>query len=175
MKHFSLEYYLTPEDLKSYKKLLIKSVLLAKLKPMILPILIAVAFSVYTAVDSGFQSLPTFLLLFAISLTAYLTVSTGQTKEMEEKSYLLKKKLYVDFYADHFVVNTHPDEFSKSYSEKHYGFDKVFSAVEAEGYFYFTFTTNNILIIPKRALTAEQYGMIMNLIENLFANKYRKI
>ncbi len=175
MKHFSLEYYLTPEDFKVYKKLLIKSLLIAKLKPLLFAFVLVIGFSVFLTVDSDYQMLPVYLLIFAISLTAYLTVSTGQTKEMEEKSLLLKKKMYVDFYSDHFVVNTHPDEFSKSYSEKHYGFDKVMSVVESEGYIYFTFSTNNILIIPKRALTGEQYGMIKNLIENLFADKYRRI
>ncbi len=175
MKHFSLEYYLTPEDFKIYKRLLIKNLLLAKLKPMLFAFIFIIGFFVITSANSDYQAIAVYILAFAISITAYLTVSTGQTKEMEEKSYLLKKKLYVDFYADHFVVNTHPDEFSKSYSEKHYGFDKVFSAVEAEGYFYFTFTTNNILIIPKRALTEEQYGMIKNLIDNLFGKIYKAI
>ncbi len=175
MKHFSLEYYLTPEDFKIYKKLARKSVIASKLKNLIFAIILIAVFSGFVIVDSDFVSVPMYLMIFAISVTAYLTVSTGETKEMEEKSLLLKKKMYVDFYSDHFVVNTHPDEFSKSYSEKHYGFDKVMSAVETEGYFYFTFTTNNILIIPKRALTGEQYGMIKNLIENLFADKYRMI
>lgn len=175
MKHFSLEYYLTPEDFKIYKRLVLKSMLSAKLKSLLFAIILVVGLSVFVIADSDFESVPMYLMLFAISVTAYLTVSTGQTKEMEQKSLLLKKKLYVDFYSDHFVVNTHPDEFSKSYSEKHYGFDKVMSAVETEGYFYFTFTTNNILIIPKRALLEEKYGMIKNLIENLFAEKYRMI
>lgn len=175
MKHFSLEYYLTPEDFKIYKKLLIKSVLFSKLKSLIFAIIIVTVLSIFVIADSDFKSIPMYLMLFAVPITAYFTVSTGQTKEMEEKSILLKKKMYVDFYSDHFVVNTHPDEFSKSYSEKHYGFDKVMSALESEGYLYFTFTTNNILIIPKRALTGEQYGMIRNLIENLFGKIYKAI
>ncbi len=175
MKHFSLEYYLTPEDFKVYKKLLIKSLLSAKLRPMLFAFILVIGFSVITTVNSDYQAIAIYIMAFAISVTAYLTVSTGQTKEMEEKSLLLKKKMYVDFYSDHFVVNTHPDGVSKSYSEKHYGFDKVITVVESEGYIYFTFSTNNILIIPKRALTGEQYGMIKNLIENLFADKYRRI
>ena len=88
---------------------------------------------------------------------------------------LLNKPITVEFYEDHFVVRNKPDEISESFSEKHYGFDTVVNAFESEEYFYFIFSTNNILIIPKRAVDEEQKDNIKNLIDNLFSGIYRKI
>ena len=81
----------------------------------------------------------------------------------------------IDFYDNHIVVNYEPNEYVRSYIEKHYGFDVVQNILESTENIYFAFKDNSLLIIPKAVLDSEKYTMISNLIENLFKNKYQRI
>ena len=81
----------------------------------------------------------------------------------------------IDFYDNHIVVNYEPNEYVRSYSEKHYGFDVVQNILESTENIYFAFKDNSLLIIPKAVLDSEKYTMISNLIENLFKNKYQRL
>ena len=81
----------------------------------------------------------------------------------------------IDFYDNHIVISYEPNEYVKSHSEKHYGFDVVQNILESRENFYFAFKDNSLLIIPKAVLDEERYTMISNLIENLFKYKYQRL
>ena len=49
------------------------------------------------------------------------------------------------------------------------------SVAESKTNFYFSYMNERILIIPKRVLDGEKYGMIKNLIDNYFSNVYTTV
>ena len=168
---FSLTYLLTKEDFSSYEKKLKAATYLNRIKGMILPLIFIVAIGIFMGSGYVFSGI-----LFFLSMIVFPDIINSEYKNQTSKaSLLLKKPITVEFYEDHFVVRNNPDEISKSFSEKHYGFDTVVNVFEATDYFYFIFSTNNILIVPKRVLSDEQKDNIKNLIDNLFSDRYRKI
>lgn len=169
MKYFSLRMYLTKEDYESYEKKMRKAVLFGRMKQLALPFIFL---TVISAVYDIFYILIS-LFLFAVALIIPEMVNRDFSNKCRTQSKLIRRPMIVDFYSDRFEVRSEPDEFMKGSSERHYGFDTVRNVLESSDYFYFIFKTNNILIIPKRAISQEQFGMIKNLIDNLFADKYR--
>lgn len=171
MKYFSLNMYLTKEDYESYEKKIRKSVLFGRMKQLAVPFaLIMIAGAFY---DLFFIVIA--LYLFAVALIIPEMVNKDFSNKSRSGSKLIRRPMIVDFYSDHFEVRSEPDEVMKGSSERHYGFDTVRSVLEASDYFYFIFKTNNILIIPKKVLDGEQFGMIKNLINNLFSGIYSAI
>ncbi len=170
MKYFSLSFNLTNEDYSAYSKNGIKASALFRIKRSMIPLII------FTCLGFIEKTALLFLpLLIASSLIVPYIIDKEYINSLHRNSDILKKELTVDFYDNHFVVSSQADSISKSFSERHYGFDTVAAVNETEGYFYFIFKTNNILIIPKRVLSQEQFGMIRNLIDNLFAKVYKVI
>lgn len=168
---FSLTYLLTKEDFSSYEKKLKIATYLNRFKSMLLPLILIVAAGIFMGSGYIFSGI-----FFFLAMIVFPDIINSEYKNKTAKaSLLLKKPITVEFYEDHFVVRCDPDEISKSFSEKHYGFDTVVNVFEAEDYFYFIFSTNNILIVPKRVLSDEEKDNIKNLIDNLFAEKYRMI
>jgi len=170
MKYFSVSFSLTAEDYSSYSKSGMKATSLLRLRKMLIPVIIFVIMGFIE--KTAFMILP---LLFITSVVVPYILDKEYISSLYNKSLILKKPINVDFYENHFVVSTKADEFSKSSSEKHYSFEWVISVMENSDYFFFIFKTNNILIIPKRVLSPEQYGMIKNLIDNLFGKIYKAI
>lgn len=175
MKYFSLTYPLKLQDYNSYKKIAQKSIMSARLKRLIFPVLLMAGLCFYSVYNKDYDSILIYVLILLLSLTGLAYVNKSNRLSEKTMSAYMKKEITVDFYDDHFVVQNHPDQYSKSFSERHYGFDTVIGVAEAEEHFYFIFKTNNILIIPKRILDEEKLGMIKNLIENLFSKIYRFI
>lgn len=172
MKYFSVSFNLTSEDYSVYSKNGIRASLILRLKKIIFPL----AFFIVAGLVADMPLMLMFIpLLFASGIIVPYIVDKDYVKALYKNSFILKKEMTVDFYDNHFVITTNADEFTKSSSEKHFGFDTVAAVNENDTFLFFIFRTNNILIVPKRALSPEQYGMIKNLIENLFADKYRKI
>ncbi|MBQ8504342.1 MAG: YcxB family protein [Clostridia bacterium] len=171
MKYFSLRMYLTKEDYESYEKKMRKAVLFGRMKQLALPFIIL---TVVGAIYDIFNILIS-LFLFVVALIIPEMLNRDFSNKSRSSSKLIKRPMIVDFYSDRFEVRTEPDEIMRGRSERHYGFDTVRSVIEASDYIYFIFKTNNILIIPKRALDEEKYGMIKNLISNLFSGIYSAI
>lgn len=171
MKYFSLTYSLTAKDYESYEKKMFFTIVLGRLKQLIFPFLIMTVFSVFIDVSLTVIS----VCLFIIAMILPNMANREFSKSTRKKSKLIRKPMTIDFYSDHFEVISEPDMNMKGYSVRHYGFDTVLSVLESDEYFYFIFKTNNILIIPKNILSQEQFGMIKNLIDNLFAKIYKAI
>ena len=171
MKYFSLSYALTEKDYSDYEKIVFKGSIILAMKRMLLPFILIVAACLF--MDSLF--IISAIVYFALSIIIPQMVSREFSHKTRKNSKLLRRMMNVDFYGDHLVLNYLPNEYVKSYSEKHYGFDVVQNVLESTENIYFAFKDNSLLIIPKAVLDNEEYTMIGNLIENLFKNKYQKL
>lgn len=166
MKYFTLSYSLAKDDYKEYDSIYLKDLMKINLKR--LPIyLIPVVICTFIAIDVAFF----FLIISALSIMLPLVINMQYSKE-RNASFIFKRDMTVDFYADHIVTRLLPDESFNSTTETHYGFDKVSKILESDSFFYFIFFDNTVLLIPKRVLGEKEYEMIKNLIDNLFRNKY---
>lgn len=173
MKYFSLNYSLTPEDYESYYKLIFKSAMSLRLRRIALPLLFMLCIVAYSVYNREYTSIVFYVMVTLISFTGLFYATRGRGKADKDSVYI-RKPMTVDFYDDHIVIKNYPDQYTKSHGERHYGFDTVAGIAENEGYFYFLFKSNNILIIPKNVLDEEKNEMIKNLISNLFMKIYRQ-
>lgn len=171
MNYFSLSYMLSEKDYSEYEKIVFKGSLIMSAKRMILPLILVVGMCIF--MDSLF--IISALVYFGLSIVIPQLVNIEFSHKTRKNSKLLKRMMKVDFYDNHIVVNYEANEFIKSHSEKHYGFQMVQNILESRENFYFAFKDNSLLIIPKAILDEERYTMISNLIENLFKYKYQRL
>ena len=171
MKHLSLSYMLSEKDYSDYEKIVFKGTIVLAIKRMIIPFCLIVGMCFF--IDTLFI-IPA-ITYFAISVLIPQIINREFSHKTRKNSKLLKRMMTIDFYDNHIVVNYEPNEYVRSYSEKHYGFDVVQNILESTENIYFAFKDNSLLIIPKAVLDSEKYTMISNLIENLFKNKYQRI
>ena len=167
MKYFSLSYRLSCDDYKEYDKLYNRDYVRLRFKRLIplyiVPVIICSFFDLQTAIIVGIMAVFSFILPF---------LGNREFSKLRAESSLFKREQTVEFYDNHIVTRLIPDGKFRSETEKHYGFDKVNRILESETNFYFTFTDNALLVIPKKYTSQDEYTMIKNLIENLFRNKY---
>jgi hypothetical protein len=90
-------------------------------------------------------------------------------------SRIIKRPVVIDFYDDHIVQTFLPDESFKGTNEKHFGFRTVAGVVESDEYIWFLTKAANVINIPKRVLSEEQYSGIRDIKDKFFADKYQKI
>ena len=171
MKYFSLSYMLNEKDYSDYEKIIFKGSLIISLKKMVIPFILVVGMCLFMDVIFLISALT----YFALSIIIPQIVNREFSHKTRRNSKLLKRMMTIDFYDNHIVVNYEPNEYVRSYSEKHYGFDVVQNILESTENIYFAFKDNSLLIIPKAVLDSEKYTMISNLIENLFKNKYQRL
>ena len=171
MKYFSLSYMLNEKDYSDYEKIIFKGSLIISLKKMLIPFVLVVGMCLFMDVIFLISALT----YFALSIIIPQIVNREFSHKTRKNSKLLKRMMTIDFYDNHIVVNYEPNEYVRSYIEKHYGFDVVQNILESTENIYFAFKDNSLLIIPKAVLDSEKYTMISNLIENLFKNKYQRI
>ena len=171
MKYFSLSYMLSEKDYSEYEKIVFKGSFIMSLKRMIIPFILIIC--MYIFVDS--LLLISILSCFAVQLVIPQLINREFSHKTRKNSKLLKRMMTVDFYDNHLVINYEPNEYVRSYSEKHYGFHMVQNVLESSENIYFAFNDNSLLIIPKAVLDSERYNMISNLIENLFKYKYQRL
>ena len=171
MKYFSLSYMLTEKDYSDYEKIIFKGSLIMSAKRMIIPFIAVAVMCLF--MDILF--LISALTYFALSVIIPQFINREFSHKTRKNSKLLRRMMNIDFYDNHIVVSYESNEYVKSYSEKHYGFDMVQNVLESSENIYFAFNDNSLLIIPKAILDSERYTMISNLIGNLFRNKYQKL
>ena len=171
MKYFSLSYMLTEKDYSDYEKIIFKGSLIMSAKKMLIPFVLVVGMCLFMDV----LFLVSALTYFALSIIIPQFINREFSHKTRKNSKLLKRMMNIDFYDNHIVVNYEPNEYVRSHSEKHYGFDMVQNVLESSENIYFAFNDNSLLIIPKAILDNERYTMISNLIANLFKNKYQRL
>lgn len=170
MKYLSLCYTPTPEDFVSYAKKAEPAVFALRAKKMILPFgIIAVAglmFDFYLSVIA---------LSFFICATLVPAIINREYIKKQKSSQFILRPVCLDFYDDHIVQTFLPGGRFKGKNEKHFGFKAIAGVIESEEYIWFLTKAASLINIPKRILSEEQYGMLRNLTDNLFADKYQKI
>lgn len=174
MKFFSLEFRIERQDYTGYYKdfkgiqlqlILKKSIFMALFSVAVLFIfLTADTLSYIVPVVSGFLV----SVLFPLFYTKKISCSLFEARQS-------KKISRYDFYADHIEIHTFADETSGSTTQRHLKMNGFTAVTESERSFYFTYMNEKILIIPKRILDEEKYGMIKNLTENYFSNVYMSL
>lgn len=171
MKYFSLSYMLSEKDYSEYEKIVFKGSFIMSFKRMIIPFILIVC--MYIFVDS--LLLISILSCFAVQLVIPQLINREFSHKTRKNANLLRRMMVVDFYDNHIVVSYEGNENVRSFSEKHYGFDRLQNILESNENIYFAFNDNSLLIIPKAVLDSERYTMISNLIENLFRHKYQRL
>ena len=171
MKYFSLSYMLSEKDYSDYEKIVFKGSIIMSAKRMLIPFVLVVAMCIFMDV----LFLVSALTYFALSIVIPQFINREFSYKTRKNSKLLRRMMTVDFYDNHFVVSYEPNEYVRSHSEKHYGFDMVQNVLESTENIYFAFNDNSLLIIPKAILDSEKYNMISNLITNLFRKKYQRL
>lgn len=170
MKYLSLSYTPTPEDFVSYANKSEGAVFALRAKRMIIPFgIIAVAgllFDVYYAIIA---------LSFFICATLVPAIINREYIRKQKDSQFILRPVIIDFYEDHIVQSFLPGGRFKGRNEKHFGFKAIAGVIESEEYIWFLTKAASLINIPKRILSEEQYGMLRNLTDNLFADKYQKI
>ena len=171
MKYFSLSYMLSEKDYSDYEKIVFKGSIIMSAKKMLIPFAVIVCMCLFMDV----LFLISAFVYFSLSIIIPQFISREFSHKTRKHSKLLKRMMNIDFYDNHIVVKYEPNEYVRSYSEKHYGFDMVQNVLESTENIYFAFNDNSLLIIPKAILDNERYTMISNLIGNLFRHKYQKL
>ena len=157
----------TAEDYNEYDKIYNRDSMRLRLRRLLplyaIPIVLCSFFDLQSAFIIAIMAVVSFVLPF---------MGNKGFIKLREDSMIFKRETTVEFYDNHIVTKLLPDFQHKSQTEKHYGFDKINRVLESETNFYFAFSDNSLLIIPKRFISEEEFIMIKNLIENLFRNKY---
>lgn len=170
MKILSLSFTPVPEDYISYSKKAEPALFSMRLKRGLIPFGIMFASGFFFGVYFSILALS----LFAISNVVPFILNREYMKK-QLNSRIIKRPVVIDFYDDHIVQTFLPDESFKGTNEKHFGLRSVVGVVESDEYIYFLTKAANVINIPKRVLSDEQYGEIKNLTQKYFADKYQKI
>lgn len=166
MKYFTLSYFLNKDDYKEYDGIYKSDMMKINSKKLLLYFLPVI---ICFFVDIGYAVL--FLVIGALSFFLPFIISREYSKK-RDNTFVFKREMTVDFYADHLVTRLLPDGRFKSSTETHYPFKNVIKIIESSTYFYFIFRDEAVLLIPKSAVNEENYEMIENLISNLFSDRY---
>lgn len=171
MKYFSLEFNLKKQDYDAYyrefgKGLFVNQVKRSAITLVLMAVMAGIYFSMETA---GF--LATVLFVGALVVVMPLAYAKKLSTSLLQAKSNMKANRY-DFFADHIEIHIDPDENSKASTEKHLKMNGFVSVAESKTNFYFSYMNERILIIPKRVLDNEKYGMIKNLIDNYFSGVY---
>ena len=171
MKYFSLDFNLKKEDYDAYYKDFGKSLLVNQFKRS------AITLALMAIMVGMYFSLQTAGLVATVLFVGITTVIMPLTYAKKLSTSLLQAKSNrkpnrYDFYADHIEIHIDADESSKASTEKHLKMKGFVSVAESKTNFYFSYMNEKILIIPKRVLDNEKYGMIKNLIDNYISGVY---
>ncbi len=171
MKYFSLSFNLKKEDYDAYYKDFGKGLLLNQLKrSLITLVFMAILTVLYMSVETPGLMVT---VVFIAAVTVIMPLSYSKKMAVSLLSARSNKKINrYDFFADHIEIHIDADESSKASTEKHLKMNGFVSVAESEKCFYFSYMNERVLIIPKRVLDGEKYGMIKNLIDNYFSNVY---
>ena len=173
MKYFSLSYKPEKYDYQNYYRDFRKANLINQFKRTAFSIVFAVIITVlfFRSESIGFV-IPIVFILF-ISFFMPLVYSKKISIDSLLSKYSQNENRY-DFYADHIEIH-YSDSEGRLKIEKHLEMRGFTAVAESSSNFYFSYKNDRMLIIPKRILDEEKYGMIKNLIKNYFSDIYMAI
>ena len=170
MKILSLSFTPIPEDYTSYSKKAEPALFSMRLKRGFIPFAIMFMCGLFFGIYFSILALS----LFAINNVVPFILNREYMKK-QLSSRIIKRPVVIDFYDDHIVQTFLPDGSFKGTNEKHFGFRSVAGVVESDEYIWFLTKAANIINIPKRVLSEEQYDEIRSIKDKFFADKYQKI
>lgn len=171
MKYFSLGFTLEKSDYDFYYKDFGKALLLNQVKRSSFTIIFVIVMFVMLMTTEMSEQIVTLIFILFVSVLAPLFYSRKLSLSLIDSRNSKKENRY-DFYADHIEIHISADEKSKGTAEKHLKMNGFTTVAESKANFYFSYMNEKMLIIPKRVLDEEKYGMIKNLIDNYFSNVY---
>lgn len=174
MKFFSLNFTVNKSDYDAYYKDFGKGLLFNQLKRSLVTLVFMIVMLVIYR-DTQAEILAVTVAFIAIIYIIMPVVYSKKLAVSLIQSRNSKKENIYDFYADHIEIHVPANETSKASTEKHLKMNGFVSVAESKTNFYFSYMNERMLIIPKRVLDEEKYGMIKNLIDNYFSNVYMSI
>ena len=173
MKYFSLNFTVNKGDYDSYYKDFGKGFVFQQLKrSAITLIFMLIMVAMYmTTQTAGLISTVVFIAIVSVFMPIVYSKKLAVSLVNSRNN---RKENRYDFYADHIEIHI-ADENGKATTEKHLKMNGFVSVAESKSGFYFSYMNERVLIIPKRVLDEEKYGMIKNLIENYFSNVYMTV
>ena len=174
MKYFSLSFTLNKGDYNAYYKDFGKGLAFNQLKRSVITLVfLAVMVAMYaTQQTAGLICVVLFVAVVSVFMPIVYSKKLAVSLLGSRNS---KRDNRYDFYADHIEIHVDADQLSRASTERHLKMNGFVSVAESKTNFYFSYMNERVLIIPKRVLDAEKYGMIKNLIENYFSNVYMSI
>ncbi len=174
MKYFSLSFRLQKEDYSAYYRDFRKGHILNELKRSLFMAIFSVFILVTVVTAETLSYIIPVASVFAVAVFLPIYFSRKISSSFYKSKQGSKEARY-DFYADHIEIHIEPVEGCRQTSEKHLKMRGFTQIAESSTNFYFSYMNEKMLIIPKRALNEESYGMIKNLIDNYFSNVYISI
>ena len=170
MKILSLSFTPYPEDYISYSKKAEPALFSLRIKRSLIPFGIMFIIGLFMGLYFSILALSLFIINNAVPF-----VLNREYMKKQLSSRIIKRPVMIDFYDDHIVQTFLSDENFKGTNEKHFAMKAVVGVIESDEYIYFLTKAANVINIPKRVLSDEQYGELKNLTNNFFADKYQKI
>lgn len=174
MKYFSLSFKPEKIDYDYYYKDFGKALLLNQFKRALFSLTFIIVMLIFFSASGTATYYVPISFIFIITTFMPIFYSKKMSYFLLDSRQMRKENLY-DFYADHIEIKIREDETSKSTTEKHLKMSGFTSVTESKTNFYFSYMNEKMMIIPKRVLDEEKYGMIKNLIDNYFSNVYMAI
>lgn len=171
MSEITLDYRLTLDDLMDFGSLNLK--VNNKRMMMLYAILI-----ILNLVLAFFEKEILFLFLSAgwLALAFIIpAVNKRKVRKVYSKSYLLNHDIRAEFFEDHIETRMIPNEQSKAQAENHYPLETIINITESDDNFFFFINPIEGIVIPKRAMSAEDRKKLFYLISNMFSDKFNRI
>lgn len=171
MSEITLDYRLTLDDLMDFGALNLK---VANKRMMMLYGILIILNLVLAFFDRDIFFL--FLSVGWIALAFIIpAVNKKKVKKVYSKSYLLSHDIHAEFFEDHIVIKMIPNENSKAEGETHYPLETIINITESDDNFFFFINPIEGIVIPKRAMSAEDRKKLFNLISNRFSDKFNRV
>lgn len=174
MKYFSLSFKTEKEDYELYYRDFGKGLIMNQLRKSVISAIFTLVMIVLLITNKTVSYIVPVTFVFIITCFMPLVFSKKISMNFLNTRNSKKENRY-DFYADHIEIHTIDDGKSKESIEKHLKMNGFVSVAESGTNFYFFYMNEKMLLIPKRILDAEKYGMIKNLIDNYFSDVYMTV
>lgn len=174
MKYFSLSFKTEKTDYDCYYRDFGKALVINMLRKSVITAVFSLVLIAMLITGETVSYIVTVVFIFIINVFMPLVYSKKiSTSLLDSRS--SKRVNRYDFYADHIEIHSEADEKSGTSSERHHKMNGFTAVSESSTNFYFSYMNERMLIIPKRVLDNEKYGMIKNLINNYFSDVYMTV
>ena len=171
MREIEVRFRITMEDLITYNKSMMKS---RNRISNIFFFAIAAYFIFSSFMNNEISyTLIAALVFIALIFAIRIIFRNKGVEKAYKKYYGLKTDLIVEFYNDHLVEKNEGGETGISF-ETHFPLEAIQRIIETEEQYLLMTSPAEMIMIPKRTVSAEDKEKLGNLIANVFQNRYEK-